>query len=90
MRPGVPIYREPRCCIPLEEGGWVSLLACGVDLLSRTCGRRRSGSVKGPRGKVPRRQRSRRQKGLSLAGKNTHGTCESEAPNPAGLLGRPW
>ena len=33
---GVPIYREPECRMPQEEGGWVSLLACGVDLLSYT------------------------------------------------------
>ena len=41
----VPIYREPCRCVPQEEGGWVSLLARGVDLLSHTCGRRRVGGV---------------------------------------------
>ena len=33
--------------MPQEEGGWVSLLARGVDLLSHTCGRQRGGSVEG-------------------------------------------
>ena len=44
---GVPIYREPGRCMPQEEGGWVSLLARGVDLLSHTCGHRRGGGVEG-------------------------------------------
>ena len=44
---GVPIYREPGRHMQQEEGGWVSLLARGVDLLSHTCGRRRVGGVEG-------------------------------------------
>ena len=43
----VPIYREPGRCMPQKEGGWVSLLARGVDLLSHTGGRRRGGGVDG-------------------------------------------
>ena len=43
----VSIYREPGRRMPQEEGGWVSLLARGVHLLSHTCGRRRGGGVKG-------------------------------------------
>ena len=33
--------------MPQEEGGWVSLLAHSVDLLSHTCGRWRDGSIEG-------------------------------------------
>ena len=44
---GVPIYCEPGRRMPQEEGGWVSLLARGVDLLIHTCGRRRGGGVEG-------------------------------------------
>ena len=41
----VPIYHKPGCRVPQEEGGWVSLLDRGVDLLRHTCGRRRGGGV---------------------------------------------
>ena len=44
---GVPIYRKPGRHMPQEEGGWVSLLARGVDWLSHTSGRRRGGGVEG-------------------------------------------
>ena len=44
---GVPIYREPGRRMPQEKGGWVSLLACGVDLLIHTVGRRGGGGVEG-------------------------------------------
>ena len=44
---GVPIYLEPGCRIPQEEISWFSLLACGVDLLSHSCGCWRGGSVEG-------------------------------------------
>ena len=44
---GVPIYREPGRHMQQEEGGWVSLLARGVDMLSNTFRRRRSAGVEG-------------------------------------------
>ena len=44
---GVPIYREPGRRMPQEEVGWVFLMACGVDLLSHTDRRRRSGGIEG-------------------------------------------
>ena len=44
---GVAIYREPGRRMPQEEGGWVSLLARGVDLMSHTGGCRRSGGIEG-------------------------------------------
>ena len=44
---GVPIHREPGRRVPQEEGGRVSLLARGVNLLSHTGGPRRGGNVEG-------------------------------------------
>ena len=44
---GVPIYREPGRRMSQEEGGWVSLLARGVDLLSYTDGWRCGGGFEG-------------------------------------------
>ena len=44
---GVPIYREPGRCMLQEEGGWVSLLDRGVDLLSHTGRRWRGGGIEG-------------------------------------------
>ena len=44
---GVLIYREPGRRMPQEEGGWVSLLHRGLDLLSHTGERWRGGGVEG-------------------------------------------
>ena len=41
----VPIYRDPGRRMPQEEGGWVSLMDRGVDLLRHTCGCRSGGGV---------------------------------------------
>ena len=42
---GVLIYREPGRRMPQEEGGWVSLLNHGVDMLIHTCRCRSDGGV---------------------------------------------